>query len=435
MQELSDHPRVKVFLPRLQALNSECQCFLVGGAIRDWLLNRELSDFDFATAFDPSELARDFAAAIGGHCFFLDEQRRQMRVVVSHPTETLTFDFAPYRAATLTDDLLLRDFTINAMALPLEGPWCTENLIDPAGGRFDLEAGLLKIPSEAVLRSDPLRVVKGVRHAVELALRIDPDTLLRMTQAVPGLSQVAVERIRNEMLRIICATCETGRCISLLLETGIGRFFWGEQFKISDGLMIRAQFRSLQFWKILEKISPEAWNSLEETVEAGLTRRMLLQWVFMLKGLSPDCAAETARHWRFSRQAIARIEAANNVSVDLWQDFKSVAMQRRPLLLWAAQFGPDPIDLLLALAICLDRTPMAAVEIILEPLTILLEGDHDFQVEDLVDGHFLKRECGLEDGREIGRILHELRRAEMYGRVTSRDEAEHLALALCDKKD
>ncbi len=435
MLDFSEQPQVKAFLPHLQELAAGRECFLVGGAIRDWLLDRRLADFDFATAFDPGQLSHDFAKAIGGHCFALDAQRRQMRVVAYRADETLTFDFTPFRAATFGDDLLLRDFTINTMAFPLAGPWQEANLIDPAGGRRDLEAGLLKIPSESVLRSDPLRIVKGIRHAVELNLRIDPDTQLRMSQAVADLGRVAVERIRHEMLRIISAPCEAGHCIALLTETGVGRYFWGERFKISAAAMVRAQFRSFQFWKILEKISPEIANSLEEMVEDGLTRRSLLQWVFLLQTLSPDCAADTARDWRFSRQAIARIEAAGQISADLWSDFRSVAMRRRSLLLWSSQHGPDPVDLLLAMAIGLDGTPMAAVEKVLEPLGILFAGGRDFQVDDLVDGHFLQRKCRFENGKEIGRIMRELRSAEIYGRITTRSQAERLALALCDKND
>lgn len=435
MQDLSENPHVKAFLPHLHKLASGRECYLVGGAIRDWLLNRSISDFDFATSFDPSEVASNFAKLIGGHCFFLDEQRRQVRVVVNSNSDCLTFDFAPYRAATLADDLLLRDFTVNAIALPLESSWSTENLIDPAQGRLDLEAGLLRTPSDNVLQSDPLRVLKGVRHAIELGLQIDPDTMLRMIQAVSGLRHVAVERIRCEMLRIISAPCENGRCISLLMETGAGRFFWGEPFRVSDGAMIHAQFRSVQLWKILEGISLNYSNLLDETVEDGLSRRLLLQWVFLLKAVCPDCAADTAHEWRFSRLAIARIESAGKVSVDLWSDFSLVARRRRALLLWAEQHGSDPVDLLLTMAFCLEYTPKMAIERITEPLTIILDGDESFQVEDLVDGHFLKRECGLVDGKEIGRILAELRRAEIYGRITTRLEAERLALTLCDKKD
>ena len=436
MQDLAEKPSVTAFLSQLRKLAAGRACFLVGGAIRDWLLNRDLADFDFTTAFDPSELARDFAEVIHGHCFYLDEQRRQIRVVAKQNPPCLTFDFTPFRSATLVDDLLLRDYTVNAMALALDEAWTTENLIDPAGGRQDLEAGTLRIPSESVLRSDPLRIVKGIRHAVELALRIEPDTMLRMSQAVPGLKHVAVERIRHEMVRVISAPCETGHCLSLLMETGVGRFFWGEQFKMSDGALIRVQFRSLQFWKILEMASPDILGRLNAPVEEGLTRKRLLQWTFTLGALSSDCAVDTARDWRFSRQAVARIEAVCKISAETWTDFERVAMQRRPLLLWSAQYGPDPIDLFLAMAFCLEKTPMESVEKILAPLAVILGGDDvEFHVEDLVDGYFLRRECGLEDGKEIGRILRELRKAEIYGKITDRLEAEAFAQELCDEKD
>lgn len=435
MPDLSVYYHVGKFLPVLRKAAAGRDCFLVGGAIRDWLLKRDVHDFDFATPDDPTNLSRDFAEALGGHWFFLDQIRRQTRVVADLDGARITFDFAPFRAPALADDLALRDFTLNSMAFPLDADWCLENLLDFMQGRRDLEAGILRVTSDAVLRSDPLRILKGIRHCMELGLQLDPDTLLRMNQAVSDLRHVAVERIRQEMLRIFTAPDQTGRSVSLLLESGVGRFFWGERFADSDSLLVRSRFRCAQFWKILEGTPLNSSHILDEIVEDGLTRRALLQWVSLLDALHPDCATETARAWRFSRQAQQRIEAVSRLTEQDRMDFERVARQRRALLLWAARFGPDPVDLMLGMALRLKLTPAAAIEKFLSPLSIILQQAPDFQVDDLVDGHFLKRECGLSDGKEIGRILDALRRAETYGRITNRSEAETLAISLCNKND
>ena len=435
MPPLHDKPQVCFFLPVLRSIAAGRECFLIGGSIRDWLLARDPDDFDFATPFDPTPLSKEFAAAIGGHWFFLDEARRQSRVVVDYGDSRLTFDFAPFRSSTLVGDLALRDFTINTLAFALNEEWTPNTLIDIFQGRRDLSAAKLRMCSAAVLRSDPLRILKGLRHCLELGLQIEPETLLHMTQVVPDLRLVAVERIRFEMLRILNAPCEAGFCTRLLMESGVGRYFWGECFSDAESLLVRTRFRCQSFWKILENTGLPLETVLDEKVEGKLSRRWLLQWVFLLRTIHGDCALETARNWAFSRQALRRIEALEKIDQDLWRDFQKAARHRRGLLLWAEQYGPDPLDLLLTMGFHLNHSPAIAVEKILQPLETLLEGGEDFAVSDLVDGHFLQQHCRLREGREIGRVLKALRKAEAYGRVVDQKEAEAFVKAFGENND
>jgi len=435
MTALSDRPQVRAFLPALRSAANGRDCFLIGGAIRDWLLKKDSSDFDFATPYDPTGLAREFAAGVGGHWFALDDSRHQSRVVADTDDGRLTFDFAPFRSATLVGDLSLRDFTINAMAFALDDEWDQAHLIDILQGRRDLLTGTLRMCAGSVLRSDPLRILKGLRHCLELGLNLEPETLLRMSQVVPDLRFVAVERIRFEMLRILCSPCDAGFCISLLMETGAGRHFWGERFAEAESALVRTRFRCQQFWKILEGTVLDMPAVLDKKVEEGLTRKHLLQWVLLLNNIHAGCAVQTARDWRFSRGALRRIEALEKVDKNLWKDFQKAAGHRRGLLLWAAQYGPDPLDLLLAMALHLEQTPSIAVERVLQPLAVILEGGTNFRVSDLVDGHFLKEHCRITDGKKIGDTLAALREAEAYGRVTDRRQAEDLARALVENND
>lgn len=435
MTALSDRKYVRFFLPSLRAAAEGRDCFMIGGAIRDWLLDRASSDFDFATPYDPTNLAQKFAAAIQGHWFSLDTTRHQSRVVADANGGCCTFDFAPFRAPTLVGDLSRRDFTINTMAFALEDEWDHANLIDILRGRRDLQEGTLRMCSESVLRSDPLRILKGLRHCLELGLAVEPETLLQMVQVTPDLRFVAAERIRAEMLRILCAPCETGFGISLLEETGVGRYFWGERFAEVTGLLVRTQIRCRQFWTILEGTALDLQGILDERVEEGLSRKHLLQWVFLLKNIHGDCALATARDWRFSRQALRRIEALERVDDDLWKDFSEVAGHRRAILLWAELYGADPFDLLLTTAFQGKQSPAASVEKILEPLGVILEGGTDCRVPDLVDGHFLRQQCRLQDGKEVGRILAALRKAEAYGEISGRQQAETFARAMVSNSD
>ncbi|MBQ6668991.1 MAG: CCA tRNA nucleotidyltransferase, partial [Deltaproteobacteria bacterium] len=94
---------------------SECPCHLVGGAVRDALLGRPVHDWDVITPEKADDLARRFAQSLNGTWFELDAERGYSRVCLAQGS----VDFAPWRAATLEEDLRARDFTINALAFPL----------------------------------------------------------------------------------------------------------------------------------------------------------------------------------------------------------------------------------------------------------------------------------------------------------------------------
>ena len=94
------------------------ELYLVGGSVRDLLLNRPTADLDFALATDAIPFAKAFAAHVGGAFVGLDERPPTARVVLKK--QDISMDFAQFRAASLSDDLQRRDLTINAMAVPLE---------------------------------------------------------------------------------------------------------------------------------------------------------------------------------------------------------------------------------------------------------------------------------------------------------------------------
>jgi len=143
------------------------EAWVVGGAVRDELLGRPVLDLDIATR-EPERAARAFAERSGGAPFPLSERHGAWRVALG---DERTVDFTPL-AHGIDADLLSRDFTINAIAVPLEGgePY------DPCGGREDLELRSLRAVTDSVFEDDPLRLLRAVRLADELGLRIAPLT-------------------------------------------------------------------------------------------------------------------------------------------------------------------------------------------------------------------------------------------------------------------
>ena len=204
----------------IQALNAfakeqSVQLYLVGGSVRDLLLKRETTDIDFALASDAIQFAKTFATHIDATCIPLEENPATARVIVKQhdisQTPQLSMDFAQFRAASLTDDLRLRDLTINAMAIAFEDidavidHTCEQNpyVIDPCGGKKDLKTGVLQFPSEQVVRIDPVRLLRIYRFAAQLDFKITRNAIHFVKKHRSMLSQVAAERCRDELMKIL----------------------------------------------------------------------------------------------------------------------------------------------------------------------------------------------------------------------------------------
>ncbi len=178
--------------------------WLVGGFVRDRLLDRPTHDLDLIVPSDAVRLARRLGEAFGGASFVLDAQRDVGRVILAGPTgRTLEVDIARLRLPELMDDLALRDFTVNAMALDIAAPDLP--LIDPFDGRADLDRRLLRAVTEGAFYDDPLRMLRGVRMVAELGLTIDGATFNLIRRDAGLLPAVSPERIRDELMRIVAS--------------------------------------------------------------------------------------------------------------------------------------------------------------------------------------------------------------------------------------
>lgn len=169
------------------------EAWVVGGAVRDELLGREVVDLDVACR-EPKRAARAYADRSGGAPFPLSERHGAWRVALD---EGRTVDFTPLRNG-IEDDLATRDFTINAIAEPLGGG----EPADPFGGRADLAGRVLRAVSPSVFEDDPLRLLRAVRLEDELGFRLDPETE-QLVRAHAGLvAAPSGERIYGELVRL-----------------------------------------------------------------------------------------------------------------------------------------------------------------------------------------------------------------------------------------
>lgn len=176
--------------------------WLVGGVVRDRALGRaaELTDVDVVVDGDPAQAAQAVAALAGrAACFALSEEFGAWRIVARD--HSWQVDVEPLRGGTLEADLALRDFTVNAIAEPVQGG----DPIDPLGGLADLRARRLRMAGPGAFERDPLRVLRMVRVALELDLQPDPQTLREARARAEDLRGVSPERVFSELRRILAA--------------------------------------------------------------------------------------------------------------------------------------------------------------------------------------------------------------------------------------
>jgi len=208
---------------------------LVGGSVRDALLNRLGDDLDFATDARPDETLRiveGWAEAIwmtGAEFGTIGVQRHGLRL------EITTFRADAYDRVSrnpivrfgdnLVDDLSRRDFAVNAMAVSVPG----HDFTDPHGGLNDLAQRRLRTPGapEDSFADDPLRMLRAARFASQLRFVVVPEVLAAMTRMASDLSRITAERIRDEFTKLLCgADPVTG--MRLLVDTGLADEFLPE---------------------------------------------------------------------------------------------------------------------------------------------------------------------------------------------------------------
>jgi tRNA nucleotidyltransferase/poly(A) polymerase len=179
--------------PAIRASVAGDEAYVVGGAVRDELLGRQVLDIDVACP-DPVGAARRYADEEGGALFQLSERHGAWRVAFRNGR---TVDFTPLPDG-IEADLRTRDFRVNAVAVPVEGG----DPIDPLGGLADLDERRLRAVSPTVFEGDPLRLLRAVRLEDELGFRLDAGTEELLRASASRVTEPAGERVLGELERL-----------------------------------------------------------------------------------------------------------------------------------------------------------------------------------------------------------------------------------------
>ena len=178
----------------------DTEIYLVGGTVRDMLLNRVSHDLDFVLPSNGISTARKVANILKTDFMILDNERDTGRAIYTDEDGSRTYlDFATYRGATLEEDLRNRDFTMNAIAFDLKA----QTIIDPLNGASDLRTKLIRACSPTSISDDSIRILRAIRQAAYFEFKIEPETRKAMKQAASLLPNVSPERKRDELFKIL----------------------------------------------------------------------------------------------------------------------------------------------------------------------------------------------------------------------------------------
>jgi poly(A) polymerase len=456
-------PRAQAALLRVAAAVAPSGAVLVGGAVRDAVLGRPAVDVDLAVASGAIALARRCAERLGATCVVLDSERGAARVIA----DGWTLDVADFRAPTLDGDLAARDFTVNALAVPLV-PLVTRGrgpIIDPTGGLADLRARRLRPPGPGVLADDPLRALRAVRLEAALGLRLTPAGARAVSAAAGGLADVSAERVRDELLALL-AMADSARTLRRADALGVLGVVLPEVEPMRDTAQpaphrfpvlehsLRAVAGCDRLLPRLAALTPygeELATHVAEPLGGGLTRATTLKLAALLHDVSkPETRRRIRGRVRFFEHDVIGAGRARAIGERLKLPERAIAVVERlvrhhlrPMhLASAASVTPraryrfyrdlreDTRDLLLLVLV--DAAAVTGASPVTtwrrSPLVReLMRGWAEQRVAaatpPLVRGEDVMTRFRLEPGPRVGWLLAQAREAQDLGRVGSREEA------------
>lgn len=219
--------RAEPAVAALDALAQEmgAHLWVTGGTLRDALLTRWPRDLDLAVAGDVDALGRALARKAKAKFVPLDPATGAARVAIRSAQGIDWIDLVTLRGPGIDDDLKARDFTVNAIAIALDGLLgrSAAAYIDPTGGRDDLHARRIRMTSEKALADDPLRLVRAYRFSAQLGFSIEPGTAAALRRLAPRAAEPAPERIQHELSRLLRAPAPAAVLARMMADGVLGR--------------------------------------------------------------------------------------------------------------------------------------------------------------------------------------------------------------------
>jgi poly(A) polymerase len=458
---------------------------VAGGAVKDCLLGLSVSDVDIVFPPEAAGIASRFAERTGATRIALregDPDKMTERVVVRAVDKTLVFDFTALRGRGIEGDLAGRDFTLTAMALPLDAfkNGDLSRLIDPFGGRTAIRDKEIRVLSDESFRQDPLRILRAFRLAAELGFSIEGETLTKATRDRALLRSVSGERIRDEIFRIFGVNpCHP--FIESLDRQGILEIVFPEILAMRG--VEQGGYHALDVWSHSLRALREAELILDRTDEAfrpstgfaaylssgfvnGRSRSSLVKLAVLFHdsgkprkanrdgegqthfyghaaegGLIVKGLAERLRLARAESEFLAGLVVHHMHLIHLTAQ---ASRSKRSVLRFFRKSGEDyRAQFILFLA---DTTATIGPRMTAERMRQICEAMNEIlalyegeigprlQMPPLISGLDLMERFGLEAGPVIGELLDQVEEARLEGRLEGREEALEYAAGLLKER-
>ncbi len=453
--------------------------YLVGGTVRDLLIDRRPADLDLTVCCHARAWARELARDCGGTFVELGREEDAARVVYRGES----IDFSSFRAGAVNIDqeLALRDLRINAMAVAIDplladrkcDPDAPLALIDPLGGREDLVQRRIRLCSHRAITDDPLRLIRVFRFAASLDFTVDQETLAEVRSHVDRIERVAVERVSHE-LELIMATPRAHGAFAEMAETGL-LFAIMPELLPGVGMEQPASHHLDVFAHLLEALRqmecilahPARFYPGRPEIQAWIKQdrhRRQLKWAAFLHdvgkpatyGINEDKGGRITFYYHDHKGADLVKEIGDRLRWPLEDTDRIshlVRLHMRPFFLandqrqgrltlkaclrLVREAGEAlPALFLVAMADALagkgtgspEKMEQELVQLYDRLIRVWQERVAPVQsAQPLLNGHDLMDELGMQPGPLMGEILTRLQNARMEGRVATRSEA--LALA------
>jgi tRNA nucleotidyltransferase/poly(A) polymerase len=442
------------------------EVYLVGGTVRDFILKRKSTDFDF-TVFrgDPKEIADKWSKVVRGTLVILDEDEKIYRVV----SGGYEYDFADPKGENPESDAKKRDFTINTLSADMSQ--LKPPILDFAGGVKDIKRKIIRATYDAAFSDDPLRLLRAFRFMSEfsdLKFKIDKSTLDKISSQRELITGVAAERIRDEIAKLF----SSDKCYGSVYEmdgTGLLSSIFPEVEKMRG--VAQNRFHTEDVWghsllclKNIESIArnPRPFfkkrggfisDYLEKPMGAGWRRSSLLKLVALFHDVGkPDVKTEKtdgefafyghenigAGIFKEIGKRILMNRKGQNFAATLIKNHMRLLslatadrLTKRAIARLIRDVGEDlPALMLLGIADTLsghtDRRRLGrSVALIREIFSVFDEMKQEtFKIKPLIDGSEIMEAAGIGEGTEVGRLKSELVEAQIAGEVKTKGDAK-----------
>lgn len=420
--------------------------YAIGGFVRDFLLGRPGHDLDIVTLGSGLRLAKAFAARLGSadlatyenfgtalvkwgdwHVEFVGARRESYR---SSSRKPIVED------GSLEDDQLRRDFTINALSLSLQAADFGQ-LKDPFGGIADLEAGILRTPTDpdVTFSDDPLRMLRAVRFAARLGFEIHPDTYAALSRNAERISIVSMERITEELNKMLL-TERPSVAYKVLFKVGLLQLIFPEFCKLFGVERINGRGHKDNFYHTLQVV-----DNL-----AAMSDDLWLRWAAMLHDIAKPATKrfDPIEGWTFhgheERGArmvpgiFARLRLPQHEQMKYVQ--KLVRLHLRPIALADGEVTDSAIRRLIVdagddlhdlMQLCrADITTRDArkherylqnFDYVEERVAEVTERDNLRNWQPPITGELIMRAFGIAPSRQVGEIKERIRNAILDGEI------------------